>query len=197
MNKVFIFLLGAGIGSLVTWKIIDEKYKRIADEEIESVIEHYKEKEKNNTSVKITSDGIEIRKDEKVVTSINAPETPWGPDPSYKEIISPYTSSEDEDDYVVETEPQEESIAPYVISPEEFGEFGNKTVSLMYYADGILADDDDVIVSDPENVIGDALSHFGEYEDDAVHVRDENTETDYEILLSEKTFDEILHKEGN
>ena len=39
MNKLFIFSLGAAAGSLLTWKLIEKKYKDLADEEIASVVE--------------------------------------------------------------------------------------------------------------------------------------------------------------
>ena len=41
LSKVFIFVAGAAIGSVVTLKFLEEKYKRIADEEIESVKETF------------------------------------------------------------------------------------------------------------------------------------------------------------
>ena len=49
MDKAIIFIIGAGIGSLITWKIVEEKYKKIADEEIESVIERFKNREELKT----------------------------------------------------------------------------------------------------------------------------------------------------
>ena len=39
MNKIFIFTLGAAVGSVVTWKLVKDKYARIAQEEIDSVKE--------------------------------------------------------------------------------------------------------------------------------------------------------------
>ena len=44
MKNVFIFLGGAAIGSLITWKYVETKYKKLAEEEITSVKELYKEK---------------------------------------------------------------------------------------------------------------------------------------------------------
>ena len=44
MKNVFIFLAGVGVGSLVTWKYVERKYRNLAEEEIESVKELYKEK---------------------------------------------------------------------------------------------------------------------------------------------------------
>ena len=178
MNKVLIFVLGAGIGSLVTWKIIEEKYRRIADEEIESVIEHFKkrEEEKCENVEQAVSDNVLWNSDEEKQ--------------EYKEKVNELEYVQDED-CTVKIEQGPDQIEPYVISPEEFGEFGNVTKSWTYYADSILADENDEIINMPENIIADALDHFGEYEDDCVHVRNENLEWDIEILRSEKFFSEI------
>ncbi len=178
MNKVFMFALGAAVGSLVTWKIVEEKYKRIADEEIESVVEQFNERynELFENDVKEV-----VEKEEDYV----AEDVPWSSDEEKEEY------EQQAEEYSVKTEPVKEYIAPYVISPEEFGEFGNTQRTLTYYSDYVLADEDDCMICDPEALVGDALDHFGEYEEDSVHVRDENIECDYEILKSEKTFGEI------
>ena len=184
MNKLFIFVLGAAAGSLVTLKIVEEKYKKIADEEIASVVEQLKnrfeeketEKEEPET-VTLFADGVPVD------TFVKNEEMD-----KYEKLVQGYKG----EDGTVE----KEQIKPYVISPEEFGEFGNDTISLTYYSDFVLADEDDEIIVDPESIIGDALEHFGEYEDDAVHVRNENVECDYEILKSEKTFSEVYKEEN-
>ena len=53
MKNVLIFLSGAAIGSVVTWKIIEKKYKDLADEEIESVKETFKTRNERPTVVGI------------------------------------------------------------------------------------------------------------------------------------------------
>ena len=188
MKKVLIFVLGAAVGSLVTWKFVEEKYKRIADEEIESVKEVYKKREdelgelvKNHVERKETS-----------IPKRSGP-VPFSELDEMHEVIENEEYSSDDEDCIVKVDNGPEFIKPYVISPDEFGE-DYEMVSLMYYADGTLADDDDEIISDHETVIGDALEHFGEYEDECVHVRNDNTKIDYEILLSEKTFSEVYNK---
>ena len=35
--NVIAFLLGAGVGSIATWKLVETKYKKLAQEEIDSV----------------------------------------------------------------------------------------------------------------------------------------------------------------
>ena len=186
MNKLFIFALGAATGSLVTWKILEKKYKIIADEEIESVREHYREK-LNKLSDSEEMDEVE---DEYLVDDI--PDFTEEEKEEYQQIVNEYT-----DDATVQLEPAIEHIAPYVIAPEEFGEgYGYDTKSWTCYADNVITDENGQIVGNPECVIGDALQHFGEYEDDSVYVRNEDTECDYEILKHYKTFSEV-NKEDN
>lgn len=82
---------------------------------------------------------------------------------------------------------------PYVISPDEFGEIDEYTqVSLTYFADGVLSDEYGAVVDDVEEIVGDALKHFGEYEEDSVFVRNDAKRCDYEILQDLRTFEEFL-----
>ena len=195
IDKIFIFVFGAAAGSLITWKIVEEKYKQIADEEIASVIEQFKKRFdelENRTSRADFDEDINMCIEEKEKDK-------YKNEDEYKEKLEKLGYSigidiSEENDHEVKTDT--DYIKPYVISPEEFGEFGNDTKCLTYYSDFVLVDDDDDIIVDPENLIGDALEHFGEYEDDSVHVRNEVMECDFEILKSEKTFSEV-YKEDN
>lgn len=79
-----------------------------------------------------------------------------------------------------------------IIDPIEFGEeedgFDSKT--WMYWNDGVLTNEFDEVV-EPDDIagfIGDALTHFGDIEQDSVYVRNRANNTDYEILKSEKEF---------
>ena len=58
------------------------------------------------------------------------------------------------------------------------------TISLTYYSDNVLADEDNEIIEDVEGVVGeDSLNHFGEYEDDAVYVRNNARKVGSEKIL--------------
>lgn len=192
MKNLLCFVAGAAIGSVVTWKLIEKKYKDLADEEIESVIETFK-----NRKPRITKDNVKETV-EKVINKYKEP----------KEIVEDIVTSErysieneeeiDEDDesnYTVNIDNDIEVVTPYVITPEQFGEYNEYgTKTLTYYADNVLTDEIDNPITSEEMVtmIGpDALDHFGEYEDDSVYIRDEINEMDYEILKSEKKFSEI------
>lgn len=72
---------------------------------------------------------------------------------------------------------------PYVISPDEFGECGYETVNLTYYSDDVLVDENDELVDDISEIVGeDFTSHFGEYEEDSIYMRNDSKKCDYEIL---------------
>ena len=192
MKNLLCFVVGAAIGSVVTWKLIEKKYKDLADEEIESVKETFK-----NRKPRITKDEVKETV-EKVINKWKEPKETINNIVSvegYSTENEEETKEDDESNYTVDVDPGVEVIIPYVITPEQFGEFteyGTKT--LTYYADNVLTDEiDNPITSDEmETMIGpDALDHFGEYEDDSVYIRDEMNGMDYEILKSEKMFSEI------
>ena len=192
MKNLLCFVAGAAIGSVVTWKLIEKKYKDLADEEIESVIETFK-----NRKPRITKDEVKETV-EKVINKWKEPKetvedivTAEG----YSTEDEEETEEDDESKYTVNVDLGVEVIAPYVITPEQFGEYSEYgTKTLTYYADNVLTDeiDNPITSGEMETMIGpDALDHFGEYEDDSVYIRDEMNEMDYEILKSEKMFSEI------
>ena len=83
-------------------------------------------------------------------------------------------------------------VGPYVISPEEFDDNDEyETESLRYYEDHVLTDMYDNIIDDIEGTVGEeSLTHFGEFEDDSVFVRNDDKKIDYEILLVEGKYGE-------
>ena len=81
---------------------------------------------------------------------------------------------------------------PYVIAPDEVGETGYRTVSLNYYDDGVLTYENDDVIENVDELVGkDSLSHFGEYEDDTVYVRNDKQRIDYEILADTQKYSDI------
>ena len=45
-----------------------------------------------------------------------------------------------------------------------------------------------------ETIGKDSLTHFGEYEDDSVFVRNDRLKADYEILMDQRTYAEVLQE---
>lgn len=187
-NKmVFIlsFIMGAAVGSVGTWYHVKEKYEKIAQEEIDSVKEVFSKREKDLK-------GEDVKKNVAENVKAGEQEKPM----SIKEYASflqkqGYTNYSDMNGD--ENKEATKSVKPYVIPPEQFGEVEDyEQIELTYYADQILADENDEIVEDVEEAIGfESLSHFGEYEDDSVFVRNDERRCDYQILLDQGLYSDI------
>lgn len=182
-----MFVLGAAVGSVATWQYTKKKYERIAQAEIDSVKEIFSKRE--------SAADVEIVTPEPHTAKIGKPEE--------KPDITEYAARLERDGYTnysnvgAEQKKEEQEtmeIKPYVISPEEFGEFEDyERISLSYYADQVLADEDDEKVDDVDNVVGlESLTHFGEFEDDSVFVRNDRLKCDYEILLDQRTYSDVI-----
>lgn len=59
----------------------------------------------------------------------------------------------------------------------------------------MLADECGEEVDDVEEIVGDGLEHFGEYEEDSVFVRNDAKRCDYEILKDLRNFSDVKRKE--
>ena len=182
------FAVGAAVGSAVTWKLVKTKYERIAQEEIDSVKETFSDKQ-SEPVMGDTEDGIT---EEPIVGQIDIRE--------YAEKLHDmnyvdYSNSSRPD--VMANKKAERANVPYVISPDEFAELKEyETVSLTYYKeDKVLTYENDEIVEDVDALVGrESLNHFGEYEDDSVFVRDDELKRDYEILLDQRKFTDVVNK---
>ena len=95
------------------------------------------------------------------------------------------------------TAEEAETKDPYVISSDEFGFFDDyEEITLTYYADDILADDQDRIIEDKESIIGrDALSRLTNTDDETVYIRNEKLKVDYEICYDYKQFAEVVDEQ--
>ena len=186
MNKLIsvgFFIAGAAVGSIATWRFLKTKYEEIAQEEIDSVKQTYAKREEKRQFVKYkklseTTGDMTYEKDEVV----------------RKEAVKEVNRIIEDNNYTSEIN-EVTRDQHYIIRPDEFGEYDDyDTISLTYYADHILTDEDDEIVEDIEDKIGfDALNHFGEYEEDSVFVRNDRIKCDYEILLDQRKYSEVEH----
>lgn len=184
MKNVIIFAVGAGVGSLLTWMFIKDKYKQIADEEIESVVQRFKDRRRMEMEKEETEEPIEPAKVDPVVSTYNSII-----DTMDYSVTRDY--AETDDIYTVKVEVGEEILKPEIIDADEFGDMeGYDTNTLTYYADGIIADDDGDLVFEHKTLIGDALQHFDE--NNLVYVRNANELCDYEIYKDSKTYAEVF-----
>lgn len=194
MSKMFIFTAGAMIGSVVTYKFAKNKFDIVLKEEMDAMVEAYglRSNLKNVNEVHETDIPEEV--DEDVHTGMSAK-------PSMMEYIAKireagYVNYSDKP-HVEEEEANDVEEFIHVIDPDDFEEDEDyDSVSLTYYADGILADDMDERIEDVDDTVGpDFADHFGEYEDDAVFIKNDKRKTYYEILRDERRYAEVVYED--
>ncbi len=181
IKNIIIFSLGAFTGGAVTWCFIKNKYEQLANDEIESVKSSFHHAVQAVEKYQGGNEPEDVVQDEKEI-------------PRKKSSASdavPYNT------FFGDTEKtslsRNGSEHPYIISPDFFGEYEDyEPITLIYYADGILADEDGDVIDDVNEVVGlDSLSHFGEYEDDTVFIRNDILKCDYEVLRDERNYSDI------
>lgn len=175
LSKVFVFTVGAAIGSAVTWKLLETKYEQLAQEEIESVKEAFSNMPKYEGPAQSEEDVTFSKKDKE----------------EYAELVNE-TGYINYSDTITSVKEIDDVEKPYVIAPDEFGDCDYRTISLTYYEDKVLADDMDNIIDDVDDVVGlSSLDTFGQYEDDTVFVRNDRRRCDYEICLDSRTYSDV------
>ena len=183
LSNVLLFTAGVAVGSLVTWRYFKFKYE-VVEDEIEEKTEE-PEGESDEEDPEVSESKMSYKK------------------PPLKEYVKmvedngyvPKTHMEEVEEEIANGEWDDKDVyEPYIIRPEEYGELhAYETLSLNYYADGVLTDELDNPIEDMESLVpADFADHFGEYEDDVVHVRNDNLECDYEILRDLRKFTDVV-----
>lgn len=185
MNKLsylLAFAAGALIGSAATWYFVKDKYEKLAQEEIDSVKETFKKSYEDQ----------EIKHEEEIHKVENKYYNSLVQDYNYEKKSRPETILEED-----EEEEVRKMDEPYVIKPYEFGDYIDyEQISLLYFADGVLADEDTLdVIDDVEETVGEYFAdHFGEYEEDSVYVRNDAKRCEYEILKDERQYKDVASK---
>ena len=186
MNKyinVLIFAFGALAGIAVTEKYFKKKYERMTQEEIDSVKETFSRSRKSSEE-SISETNAASEQADVAATAKDKPEIREYAAKlhklNYNECVNPKTPIQDEESC---------TYIPHVIDPDDFGDLDEyKLISLTYYADGVLADENDDPVSDIDTLIGpDTLSGFDLCED-YIFVRNDLLKTEYEILRDRRNY---------
>jgi hypothetical protein len=191
--KAGIFAAGLGIGFFAGKKFYQEKYRKMADEDIASVNEMTTRRinemkqaimdvddEEENVEISTTED-IEDISDEELKTN--------------ERIVMQYNKAVRKEGEVESIRPKPTKAMIYVISQEEFMEEGDyDKVSLEYFeGDKVLVDDRDIPVDDPDSIIGEGtLDDFAISEDAEMYVRNDNISVDYELTKSEGSYRDFI-----
>ena len=182
MNKGVVAFLGFAVGSVAGFfagrKLSEQHYNQMVEEEIESVKQAFRNYSKTRIS------GKKPEKKNNDGEAVDMKKEAAKKKGERKDYRAYYGNGKTE--VKQETEPDEEESGIRVISPDDFDSVGYDTVSLKYYADGVVTDDYGEPMSEEEienSITRESLSHFGEYEEDSVFVRNDLMKTDYEILM--------------
>lgn len=161
IREVLCFMVGAAAGFGAATYFMKSKYEAMVDEEVKSVMEWAKKKEKeplNNDEPEELSHGEEVEK--------------------FNEISQNYNRiSEKVQKVMDEYKPYRISEGDYVIDDDEYAK-----ITLEYYTE-----DDDLyegseFISNIEGTIGqDNMDFFASVDDDIMYIRNEKYKTDYEI----------------
>lgn len=200
MNKLVelaaSMIIGAAIGSSMTYICLNKKYKKRSDDEIAS----YRELKDKEVQKHL---GLKDKVYEKPAPEELA-EKYKKQEPSVNDILHKYGLQKVDDSYIDLTKARQEMEArksiqealkergdiPYEITEDEFGEFEDYTpISLTRYSDGLVADERDILLDDKERIIGtDWEDHF----DTICYIRNDALKCDYEIVEDPRTYREIL-----
>ena len=188
LSNTLAFTVGVAAGASVTYILIKKYFKKIADDEIDTMREYFQNKRaKEANALEEEPDEAEVKeaRDEHQEDKPNIRE--------YASLIKKENYTNYSDTAVDKKKEVDDVEKPYVITPEEFGELDYSTISLTYYSDGVLTYESDELVEDVDDIVGaDFAEHFGEYEDDSVFVRNDRTKTDFEILADKRNYSDVV-----
>lgn len=207
LKYILCFMLGAVSGVAASTYFLKNEHERILQEEVESLREFYKNKLNKNGVQTVVPMETELSEDDKknpLIEKSTIARPTREEKKAYIDYTKPYSNEDVTEDDVGEPsdididleeveQPKHDPEHPYIIKPEEFGDLeGYGAISLSYYADGILADENDEVVDSPEGTVGlDFQNHFGEYANDVVYIRNDAKWCDYEISKDLRTFESL------
>lgn len=176
MSKVkglLIFAAGALAGAFAGARIAKKHYEELAQEEIEEVRAYYKNKEEKieepkEVEEKVEEKSIEVEEKKEYDSIIK-----------HGNYMTMEENEENEEDELCDSDDE-----PYIIDPSEFGNYGHyATQTCTYFADGVLVDDVDEVIEDPETLVGNYhVDIFRDFDATSVYVRNDWMKMDFEII---------------
>jgi hypothetical protein len=195
--SIVSFVVGGAISYFATRKVLTTRFEKLVDKELREAKEYYIQRPPQKVSKK-DQKKVSKKDQKKLVKKLeyvgdDTPEIPRGesyldmPDEVVVEGSDPHFN------YAVEL-PRRSKEYPYVIHVDEFlaCEKDYDQVSITYYeGDDILADEKDVPIPKPDEIVGESnLLRFGHGSKDnrVVYVRNEILELEFEILHRDGKF---------
>lgn len=219
-SLILTFLLGAAAGAIGSSFYFKNKCDKLIDEAIDSYKKSIDESEKiskriHDSIIKPQNDSKKSNEENNIISSVQYNSSSrinveQGSRTDYNHISSKYSIEtenaieNDAENYAEEFPDDEDdtdvSLIPYTIGPGELGNDDYDVYEFLYYdADennpkGTLTDGFEPL-SDEEIAVtvgSDYYTHFGEYEESRVIIRNEKRKIDYEIVKQYDTYENYL-----
>ena len=190
MKSLLIFAAGLAVGAVAGAVIVKNKVLADAKAEVEEVRKYYREsrgvvEEVEEKEVEEKEEVKEVEKKEYELKDIQVKDEPKTGLTNYNQITKMYMSKDEFQSPMYDD--------PFVIDPSEFGENPEyDTETLTYFADGVLVDDVDDVIEEPDIVVGlENLKIFEEFGATTVYVRNDIYKTDYEIIRDDWNYSDL------
>ena len=194
MKGLLIFAAGLAVGAVAGAVLVKNKVLADAKAEVEEVRKYYREsrgvveevEEKEEVKeVEEKEEVKEVEKKEYELKDIQVKDEPKTGLTNYSQITKMYMSKDEFQSPMYDD--------PFVIDPSEFGENPEyDTETLTYFADGVLVDDVDDVIEEPDIVVGlENLKIFEEFGATTVYVRNDIYKTDYEIIRDDWNYSDL------
>lgn len=186
LGYILAFVVGGTIGAVTTYICLKDKLEAEKDEEIQAVRDYYSTTAEEDK--KLQND---ISEYEEIIESLDY--STFGrrhaePDSSPEESIVAI-----KEDDILKREITEEFE---ILTEDRFGDLeGYGSETLTYYAiDDVLTHENDEQIPNSDELIGDALHHFGENSNDpeVVYIRNHRIEMDFEIIFEDRSYHEYV-----
>ena len=185
MKGLLIFAAGLAVGAVAGAVLVKNKVLADAKAEVEEVRKYYRESRGVVKEVEEKEEVKEVEKKEYELKDIQVKDEPKTGLTNYNQITKMYMSKDE-----FQTPMYDD---PFVIDPSEFGENPEyDTETLTYFADGVLVDDVDDVIDEPDIVVGlENLKIFEEFGATTVYVRNDIYKTDYEIIRDDWNYSDL------
>lgn len=189
MKGLLIFAAGLAVGAVAGAVLVKNKVLADAKAEVEEVREYYRSArgKVNRENVEETEEVKEVEKKEYELKDILIKDEPKTEKEhtNYSQFTKMYMSKDEFQSPMYDD--------PFVIDPSEFGENPEyDTETLTYFADGVLVDDVDDVIEEPDIVVGlENLKVFEEFGATTVYVRNDIYKTDYEIIRDDWNYSDL------
>lgn len=181
MKGLLLFAAGLTVGVVAGAVLVRNKALEDAKQEVEEVREYYRSK--RNETKEETKEETQEEPEVEVPQDVNVVET----------IVKSNGYTNYNKPESIQTVQNVQCDDPYIIDPTDFGEEPDyDTMTLTYFADGVLIDDVDDVIEDKDTVVGlENLKVLDELGATAVYVRNEIWKTDFEILRDDWNYSDI------